>query len=152
MKSLDTDAATYSLEHKMLDQGVQVLSENGQETLNTALKADLVVLNIAVSGKWLEVVLRENVPRVLPKVLWWIHEMCGHYFKLDYVKHLPLVAGAEVVVCITKSGEVLNYQAFKNDILGVEDLNFDVYFKFGLLEDLNFDVYLTLDFERLDYN
>ncbi|KAM1197169.1 hypothetical protein ACFX2I_008798 [Malus domestica] len=53
MKSLDTDAATYSLEHKMLDQGVQVLSENGQETLNTALKADLVVLNIAVSGKWL---------------------------------------------------------------------------------------------------
>ncbi|KAM1220970.1 hypothetical protein ACFX2J_008694 [Malus domestica] len=59
---------------------------------------------------------------------------------------------AEVVVCITKSGEVLNYQAFTNDILGVEDLNFDVYFKFGLLEDLNFDVYLTLDFERLDYN
>ncbi|TQD99362.1 hypothetical protein C1H46_015020 [Malus baccata] len=96
MKSSDTDAVTYSLEHKMLDRGVQVLSENGQETVNTALKADLVVLNTAVSGKWLDVVLRENVPRVLPKVLWWIHEMRGHYFKLDYVKHLPLVAGSMI--------------------------------------------------------
>ncbi|KAM1956353.1 hypothetical protein ACFX16_025781 [Malus domestica] len=96
MKSSDTDATTYILEHKMLDQGVQVLSKNGQETVNTALKADLVVLNIAVSGKWLEVVLWENVPRVLPNVLWWIHEMCGHYFKLDYVKHLPLFAGSMI--------------------------------------------------------
>lgn len=75
---------------------LQVLSENGQEAVNTALKADLVVLNTAVSGKWLDVVLKENVPRVLPKVLWWIHEMRGHYFKLDYVKQLPLVAGSMI--------------------------------------------------------
>lgn len=36
------------------------------------------------------------MPRVLPKVLWWIHEMRGHYFKMDYVKHLPFVAGAMI--------------------------------------------------------
>ncbi|BBH07973.1 UDP-Glycosyltransferase superfamily protein [Prunus dulcis] len=96
MKPSDADVVIYSLEHKMLDRGVQVLSENGQEAVNTALKADLVVLNTAVSGKWLDVVLKENVPRVLPKVLWWIHEMRGHYFKLDYVKHLPLVAGSMI--------------------------------------------------------
>lgn len=133
MKQSDTDEVTYSLEHKMLDRGVQVqnlklisfyvlfpvsnrfgfsvishhvsnnafihlqvVSENGQDAVNTALKADLVVLNTAVSGKWLDVVLKENVPTVLPKVLWWIHEMRGHYFKLDYVKHLPLVAGSMI--------------------------------------------------------
>ncbi|ONH96951.1 hypothetical protein PRUPE_7G161700 [Prunus persica] len=96
MKPSDADVVIYSLEHKMLDRGVQVLSENGQEAVYTALKADLVVLNTAVSGKWLDVVLKENVPRVLPKVLWWIHEMRGHYFKLDYVKHLPLVAGSMI--------------------------------------------------------
>lgn len=61
-----------------------------------ALKADLVVLNTAVAGKWLDAVLKEAVPRVLPKVLWWIHEMRGHYFKPDYVKHLPFVAGAMI--------------------------------------------------------
>lgn len=61
-----------------------------------ALKADLVVLNTAVAGKWLDDVLKEDVPRVLPKVLWWIHEMRGHYFKMEYVKHLPFVAGAMI--------------------------------------------------------
>ncbi|KAK7848266.1 lipopolysaccharide core biosynthesis mannosyltransferase lpsb [Quercus suber] len=80
----------------MLNRGVQVFSAKGQEAIDTALKADLVVLNTAVAGKWLDTVLKENVPRVLPKVLWWIHEMRGHYFKLDYVKHLPLVAGAMI--------------------------------------------------------
>ncbi|CAN4083340.1 unnamed protein product [Withania somnifera] len=37
-----------------------------------------------------------NMFLVLPKVLWWIHEMRGHYFSLDYVKHLPYVAGAMI--------------------------------------------------------
>ncbi|KAJ6708819.1 GLYCOSYLTRANSFERASE [Salix koriyanagi] len=60
------------------------------------MEADLVVLNTAVAGKWLEGVLKENVKQVLPKVLWWIHEMRGHYFKLEYVKHLPFVAGAMI--------------------------------------------------------
>lgn len=73
-----------------------MLSAKGQEAIDTAFKADLVVLNTAVAGKWLDAVLKENVPRVLPKVLWWIHEMRGHYFKLDYVKHLPLVGGAMI--------------------------------------------------------
>ncbi|KAK3025001.1 hypothetical protein RJ639_044610, partial [Escallonia herrerae] len=95
-KPLETDGVIYSLEHKMLDRGVQVFSAKGQEAIDTALRADLVVLNTAVAGKWLDAVLKENVPRVLPKVLWWIHEMRGHYFKMEYVKHLPLVAGAMI--------------------------------------------------------
>lgn len=95
-KPVDTDEVIYSLEHKMLTRGVQVLSAKGQEAVDAALKADLVVLNTAVAGKWLDVILKEHVPRVLPKVLWWIHEMRGHYFKLDYVKHLPSVAGAMI--------------------------------------------------------
>ncbi|KAK2990433.1 hypothetical protein RJ640_011181 [Escallonia rubra] len=95
-KPLETDEVIYSLEHKMLDRGVQVFSAKGQEAIDTALRADLVVLNTAVAGKWLDAVLKENVPRVLPKVLWWIHEMRGHYFKMEYVKHLPLVAGAMI--------------------------------------------------------
>ncbi|KAG6785740.1 hypothetical protein POTOM_007322 [Populus tomentosa] len=84
------------LERKMLDRGVQVFSAKSQKAIDTAMKADLVVLNTAVAGKWLEGVLKENVKQVLPKVLWWIHEMRGHYFKLEYVKHLPFVAGAMI--------------------------------------------------------
>lgn len=95
-KPVDTDEVIYSLEHKMLTRGVQVLSARGQEAVDAALKAELVVLNTAVSGKWLDVILKDHAPRVLPKVLWWIHEMRGHYFKLDYVKHLPFVAGAMI--------------------------------------------------------
>ncbi|XP_077253549.1 uncharacterized protein LOC143892659 isoform X4 [Tasmannia lanceolata] len=95
-KPIETNEVIYSLEHRMLDRGVQVFSAKGQEALDTALKADLVVLNTAVAGKWLDAVLKENVPRVLPKVLWWIHEMRGHYFKVEYVKHLPFVAGAMI--------------------------------------------------------
>ncbi|KAL7231408.1 hypothetical protein ACSBR2_009627 [Camellia fascicularis] len=95
-KPSETDAIIYSLEHKMLHRGVQVLSAKGQEAMDTALKADLVVLNTAVAGKWLDAVLKENVTHVLPKVLWWIHEMRGHYFKMEFVKHLPLVAGAMI--------------------------------------------------------
>lgn len=95
-KPSGTDEVIYNLENKMLDRGVQVFSAKGQEAIDTALKADLVVLNTAVAGKWLDAVLNKDVPRVLPKVLWWIHEMRGHYFKLDYVKHLPLVAGSMI--------------------------------------------------------
>ncbi|XP_039053324.1 uncharacterized protein LOC120195326 isoform X2 [Hibiscus syriacus] len=95
-KASETDEVTYSLEHKMLDRGVQVFPARGKEALDTALRADLVVLNTAVAGKWLDVVLKEDVHRVLPKVLWWIHEMRGHYFKLDYVMHLPFVSGAMI--------------------------------------------------------
>ncbi|XP_059461624.1 uncharacterized protein LOC132190606 [Corylus avellana] len=95
-KPAEPDDVVYSLEHKMLDRGVQVLSAKGQKSIDTALKADLVILNTAVAGKWLDVVLKEKVPHVLPKVLWWIHEMRGHYFKVEYVKHLPFVAGAMI--------------------------------------------------------
>ncbi|GLT44641.1 hypothetical protein SLA2020_185270 [Shorea laevis] len=101
MKPSETDEVIYSLEHKMLDCGVQVLSAFGQEAIGTALKADLVVLNTAVAGKWLDAVLKQDISHVLPKVLWWIHEMQGHYFKLDYVKHLPFVAGAMIDSHIT---------------------------------------------------
>ena len=75
---------------------LKVLSAKEQEAVETALKAHLVVLNTAVAGKWLDAVLKENVPRVLPKVLWWIHEMRGNYFKVEYVKPLPFVAGAMI--------------------------------------------------------
>ncbi|KAI3785310.1 hypothetical protein L1987_44426 [Smallanthus sonchifolius] len=95
-KPSGTDEVIYNLENKMLDRGVQVFSAKGQEAINMALKADLVILNTAVAGKWLDAVLNKNVLRVLPKVLWWIHEMRGHYFKLDYVKHLPYVAGSMI--------------------------------------------------------
>ncbi|GAB4852025.1 hypothetical protein Ancab_016218 [Ancistrocladus abbreviatus] len=95
-KPAEPDEVIYSLENKMLDRGVQVFSAKGQKAIDTALKADIVVLNTAVAGKWLDTVLKDNVPHVLPKVLWWIHEMRGHYFKLEYVKHLPYVAGAMI--------------------------------------------------------
>ncbi|XP_059636456.1 uncharacterized protein LOC132278634 [Cornus florida] len=95
-KPAESDEVIYSLEQKMLDRGVQVFSAKGQKAIDAALKADLVILNTAVAGKWPDAVLKENVPRVLPKVLWWIHEMRGHYFKVEYVKHLPFVAGAMI--------------------------------------------------------
>ncbi|KAH7524135.1 hypothetical protein FEM48_Zijuj06G0086900 [Ziziphus jujuba var. spinosa] len=95
-KPAEPDEVVYSLEHKMLDRGVQVFNARGQKAIDTALKADLIVLNTAVAGKWLDAVLKENVAQVLPKVLWWIHEMRGHYFKVEYVKHLPFVAGAMI--------------------------------------------------------
>ncbi|PIN21697.1 Glycosyltransferase [Handroanthus impetiginosus] len=100
-KPTERDKVIYSLEHRMRDRGVEVLPAKDQEAVDTALKADLVILNTAVAGKWLDAVLKENVPRVLPKVLWWIHEMRGHYFKLEYVKHLPFVAGAMIDSHIT---------------------------------------------------
>lgn len=74
----------------------QVLPARGEEAVDIALKADLVILNTAVAGKWIDSVLKNNTPRVLPKILWWIHEMRGHYFTLEYVKHLPNVAGAMI--------------------------------------------------------
>ncbi|XP_061356299.1 uncharacterized protein LOC133300736 [Gastrolobium bilobum] len=95
-KPPESDEIVYSLENKMLDRGVQVLPAKGEKAVDTALKADLVILNTAVAGKWLDAVLKDKVSEVLPKVLWWIHEMRGHYFKVEYVKHLPFVAGAMI--------------------------------------------------------
>ncbi|CAA6661161.1 unnamed protein product [Spirodela intermedia] len=95
-RPLETNDVIYSLEHKMLDRGIKVLSAKGKEAIDTAISADLVVLNTAVAGKWLDAVLKEHVPQVLPKILWWIHEMRGHYFRVEYVKHLPFVAGAMI--------------------------------------------------------
>ncbi|KAK9022672.1 hypothetical protein V6N11_002919 [Hibiscus sabdariffa] len=51
---------------------IEVFSARGQEAVDTALKADLV--------------------------LWWFHGMRGHYFKLEYVKHLPFVGGAMTMI------------------------------------------------------
>ncbi|XP_031478220.1 uncharacterized protein LOC116249182 [Nymphaea colorata] len=95
-KPTETSEVIYNLEHRMLEHGVQVFPAKSSEASDTALKADLVVLNTAVAGKWLDADLKDDVPHVLPKLLWWIHEMRGHYFKLEYVKHLPLVAGAMI--------------------------------------------------------
>ncbi|XP_078439401.1 uncharacterized protein LOC144709666 [Wolffia australiana] len=95
-RPLETDAVIYSLEHKMLDRGVKVSSSKGKEAVDTAISADLIVLNTAVAGKWLDSVLKDHLGQVLPKILWWIHEMRGHYFKVDFVKHLPFVSGAMI--------------------------------------------------------
>ncbi|CAM8907795.1 hypothetical protein QQ045_010330 [Rhodiola kirilowii] len=92
--SSETDVI-YNLEHKLLSRGVQIFSAKDQAAVGVALKADIVVLNTAVTGKWLDT-LKDNIPRVLPKVLWWIHEMRGHYFKPEYVKYLPMVAGTMI--------------------------------------------------------
>ncbi|CAN6446521.1 unnamed protein product [Victoria cruziana] len=95
-KPTETSEVIYNLEHRMLQRGIQVFPAKSSEASDIAFKADLVVLNTAVAGKWLDAALKEDVPRVLPKLLWWIHEMRGHYFKLEYVKHLPFVAGAMI--------------------------------------------------------
>ncbi|CAH2052173.1 unnamed protein product, partial [Thlaspi arvense] len=95
-KPPEADEVMYSLEHNMLDRGVQIISAKGHKAIDTALKVDLIVLNTAVAGKWLDAVLKEDVRKVLPKILWWIHEMRDHYFKPDLVKNLPFVAGAMI--------------------------------------------------------
>ncbi|CAL0322374.1 unnamed protein product [Lupinus luteus] len=95
-KPAQHDDVVLALENKMFDKGVQVLPAKGEKAVDIALKADLVILNTAVAGKWLDAVLKEKVTVVLPKILWWIHEMRGHYFKAEYVKHLPFVAGAMI--------------------------------------------------------
>ncbi|KAJ4813352.1 UDP-Glycosyltransferase superfamily protein [Rhynchospora pubera] len=100
-KTEEANDVTNRLEHKMLNHGVELLNAKSQEAIDVALKSDLVILNTAVAGKWLDGVLKEKVHKVLPKVLWWIHEMRGHYFKLDYVKHLPYVAGAMIDSYVT---------------------------------------------------
>ncbi|KAH9298192.1 hypothetical protein KI387_029874, partial [Taxus chinensis] len=95
-KPAENNEVIYNLEQRMVDRGVQVLPARGEEAVSTALKADMVILNTAVAGKWIDSVLKDNAPHVLPKILWWIHEMRGHYFTLEYVRHLPNVAGAMI--------------------------------------------------------
>ncbi|PKU66221.1 hypothetical protein MA16_Dca009595 [Dendrobium catenatum] len=86
----------HTLDHKMMNRGLQALSAKSQEAIDTALKDDMIILNIAITSKWLDVVLKKHLSQVISKILWWIHEMRGHYFKLDYVKHLPFVAAAMI--------------------------------------------------------
>ncbi|KAF3335880.1 Lipopolysaccharide core [Carex littledalei] len=100
-KTDEANDVTNRLEHKMLNHGVELINAKSQEAIDMALRSDLVILNTAVAGKWLDGVLKEKVHQVLPKVLWWIHEMRGHYFKLEYVKHLPYVAGAMIDSYVT---------------------------------------------------
>ncbi|XP_078157022.1 uncharacterized protein LOC144552872 [Carex rostrata] len=100
-KTDEANDVTSRLEHKMLNHGVELINAKSQEAIDMALRSDLVILNTAVAGKWLDGVLKEKVHQVLPKVLWWIHEMRGHYFKLEYVKHLPYVAGSMIDSYVT---------------------------------------------------
>ncbi|MED6118388.1 hypothetical protein PIB30_002094 [Stylosanthes scabra] len=67
-KPPEPDQVIYSLESKMLDRGVQVLPAKGEKAVETAIRSDLVILNTAVAGKWLDAVLKEKVSLVLPKV------------------------------------------------------------------------------------
>ncbi|KAJ0693680.1 putative Glycosyl-transferase [Helianthus annuus] len=83
------DEVIYSLEKKMLDRGVQ------------CHKSRFGCIEHCVAGRWLDAVLNKDIPHVLSKVLWWIHEMRGHYFRLDYVKHLPMVSGSMIDSFVT---------------------------------------------------
>ncbi|KAK1411643.1 hypothetical protein QVD17_38200 [Tagetes erecta] len=73
-KPSGTDEVIYNLENKMLDRGVQVFSAKGQEAINTALKADLVILNTVVAGKWLDagtsagVKFRDKIDQIKEKI------------------------------------------------------------------------------------
>ena len=68
----------------------------GPPTVQSVHNADLVILNTAVAGKWIDSTIKEDVSKVLRKTLWWIHEMRGHYFNLEFVKHLPNVGAAMI--------------------------------------------------------
>ncbi|KAG4962342.1 hypothetical protein JHK82_039030 [Glycine max] len=94
------DDVIYTLENKMLDRGV--VDARGEKAMDMARNADLVILNTAVAGKWLDAVLKEKVSEVLPKVLWWIHEMRGHYLKVEYIKHVDVLTLLFSVVNVTK--------------------------------------------------
>ncbi|KAG4953410.1 hypothetical protein JHK87_039004 [Glycine soja] len=94
------DDVIYTLENKMLDRGV--VDARGEKAMDMARNADLVILNTAVAGKWLHAVLKEKVSEVLPKVLWWIHEMRGHYLKVEYIKHVDVLTLLFSVVNVTK--------------------------------------------------
>ncbi|XP_024517077.1 uncharacterized protein LOC112341365 [Selaginella moellendorffii] len=88
---------TDNLEQRLQNKGILLVPAKGEETVRAAVDSDLVVLNTAVAGKWIDSTLKESdQQRVLPKVLWWIHEMRGHYFTLNYVKHMPEVAAVMI--------------------------------------------------------
>ncbi|MCO5608870.1 hypothetical protein L7F22_063088 [Adiantum nelumboides] len=74
----------------------QILPARGLVTSESAKMADLIILNTAVAGKWIDATISEDVSKIMRKTLWWIHEMRGHYFSLEFVKHLPIAGGAMI--------------------------------------------------------
>lgn len=72
------------------------MQARGPATVKAVQQADLVILNTAVAGKWIDSTLQGDISEVLHKTLWWIHEMRGHYFNLEFVKHLPNVGAAMI--------------------------------------------------------
>ncbi|KAL1207774.1 hypothetical protein V5N11_014550 [Cardamine amara subsp. amara] len=106
-KPVEEDEVVKVLEHKMLDRGVKLISAKSQKAIDTALKSDLVVLNTAVAGKWLDAVLKDNVPKVLPKVLWWIHEMRAEYWKNRTHARLGIKMPKTYVVHLGNSKELM---------------------------------------------
>jgi len=69
------------------------MTARGNRTIVAVTTANLVILNTAVAGKWIDTIPKVEGQNVLTKTLWWIHEMRGHYFAMEYVKHLSKVAG-----------------------------------------------------------
>eukprot|EP00249_Psilotum_nudum_P018936 c27028_g1_i1 orf=129-971(+) len=92
----EINTVSRNLESKLRNKGIKIFSARGPQTVKMVHDADLVILNTAVAGKWFDLVFKEDVAEVLPKTLWWIHEMRGHYFTLDLVKHLPYVGGVMI--------------------------------------------------------
>lgn len=95
-KETTSDPMVVSLERKLLSHELQILPASGTRTVKALTTADLVILNTAAAGKWVDRTLKGEVKKVLAKTLWWIHEMRGHYFTMEYVKHLPEVAGVVI--------------------------------------------------------
>lgn len=95
-KETDNTAVSQKLEAKLVANGIQICPARGSITIQAAHEADLIILNTAVAGKWIDSAFKGDVSAILPKMLWWIHEMRGHYFTVDLVKHLPNVGGAMI--------------------------------------------------------
>ncbi|KAH7331584.1 hypothetical protein KP509_20G041300 [Ceratopteris richardii] len=95
-KDTERNPTSQGLEAKLIKNGIQILLPRGSQTVEFVKLADLIVLNTAVAGKWIDATLSDNISEILKKTLWWIHEMRGHYFKLDLVKHLPQVGAAMI--------------------------------------------------------
>ncbi|KAI5070902.1 hypothetical protein GOP47_0013153 [Adiantum capillus-veneris] len=95
-KDTEKHMISQNLEAKLLKNGIQILPARGLITVESVKMADLIILNTAVAGKWIDATIKEDLSKMLRKTLWWIHEMRGHYFNLEFVKHLPNAGGAMI--------------------------------------------------------
>lgn len=104
---------------------------------------DLVILNIVVVGKWVSLVFKVDIKKLLVKMLWWIYEMCGYYFVFEYVKFFLEVVGViidfYVIVdywwmCMRDCLRLVLNVSFNKDWLVIEELiNLSLYYLVRIL-------------------